>query len=161
VAKETGQKAATVMAENVINMYSRMFASALPRAEWFINQGVWPQLATMSLAVGTGGIPVFMPANQLAGQPNATLFGRPIIPLEQCAALGTVGDIIFADFQGYILATKGGIAADVSIHVRFLYDESVFRFVMRVDGQPVRASVLTPYKGSNTLSHFVGLATRS
>jgi hypothetical protein len=49
----------------------------------------------------------------------------------------------------------------MSIHVQFLYDESIFRFVLRLDGQPERASALTPYKGSDTLSHFVALQTRS
>jgi hypothetical protein len=51
----------------------------------------------------------------------------------------------------------------MSIHVKFDYDESVFRFVMRVDGQPWRASALTPYKGgsSNTLSHFIALSERA
>ena len=164
VSKETGQKAATVMAENVINMYSRLFAASRPNAVWLINQNIEPQLFTMSLAVGTGGIPIYMPAGGLSGQPYGTLFGRPVIAIEQAATLGTVGDIIFADLPGgYILAEKGGIQSDMSIHVRFVYDESVFRFVMRVDGQPVRAAALTPYKGgaSYTQSHFVALATRS
>jgi len=143
-------------------MYSRMFPQSLPSAVWLINQNIQPQLFTMSLAVGTGGIPVYMPAGGLSGQPFGTLFGRPVIPIEQAATLGTVGDIIFADLaNGYILAEKGGIQSDMSIHVRFQYDESCFRFVMRVDGQPIRASALTPYKGSATLSHFIALATRS
>lgn len=161
VSKETGQKAATVVAENVIKMYSRIFASSLTKAEWYINQNIQPQLFTMSLAVGTGGIPIYMPAGGLSGQPYGTLFGRPVNPIEQAATLGTVGDIIFADMNGYILAEKGGVKADMSIHVRFQYDESVFRFVLRLDGQTVRASALTPYKGSDTLSHFVALATRA
>jgi HK97 family phage major capsid protein len=164
VAKESGQKAATVVAENVINMYSRLFAQSRPNAVWLINQNIEPQLFTMSLAVGTGGVPIYMPAGGLSGQPYGTLFGRPVIAIEQAATLGTVGDIIFADLPGgYILAEKGGIQSDMSIHVRFVYDESVFRFVLRVDGQPVRASTLTPYKGgaSYTQSHFVALATRS
>jgi HK97 family phage major capsid protein len=163
VAKEAGQKAASVVAENVINMYSRLFAASRPNAVWLINQNIEPQLFTMSLAVGTGGIPIYMPAGGLSGQPYATLFGRPVIAIEQAATLGTVGDIILADMGGYILAEKGGIQADISIHVQFLYDESVFRFVLRVDGQPVRASALTPYKGgaSYTQSHFIALATRA
>ncbi len=37
VNKETGQKAATVLAENVINMWSRLFASSRPNAVWLIN----------------------------------------------------------------------------------------------------------------------------
>lgn len=163
-AAETGQKAATVLAENVIKMWSRLFASSRPNAVWLINQNIEPQLMTMSLAVGTGGIPIYMPAGGLSGQPYGTLFGRPVLAIEQAATLGTVGDIILADLaNGYILAEKGGVQSDMSIHVRFVYDESVFRFVLRVDGQPVRASALTPYKGgaNYTQSHFVALATRS
>ena len=161
VAKESGQKAATVVFENVVKMYSRMFPQSLQNASWYINQNIQPQLFSMSMAVGTGGVPVYMPAGGVSGQPYGTLFGRPVIPIEQAATLGTVGDIIFADLGGYILAEKGGIQSDMSIHVQYLYDESVFRFVLRLDGQPERASALTPYKGSDTLSHFVALATRS
>ncbi len=65
--------------------------------------------------------------------------------------------------NGYVLGEKGGIQSDVSIHVRFIYDESVFRFVLRLDGQPVRASALTPYKGGATVtqSHFIALEARA
>jgi HK97 family phage major capsid protein len=146
----------------VIKMYSRMFPTSLARAEWYINANIIPQLFTMSLSIGTGGIPVFMPAGGISGQPYNTLFGRPVIAIEQAATLGDAGDIIFADLAGgYILAEKGGIQSDMSIHVRFLYDESVFRFVLRVDGQPVRAASLTPYKGSDNLSHFIVTAARA
>jgi len=164
VTKETGQKADTVVAENVIKMYSRMFANSLSRAEWYINQSIMPQLLTMSIAVGTGGIPVYLPpGNTLANAPGGVLLGRPVTPIEQASALGDLGDIIFADLNGYILGEKGGIQSDVSIHVQFIYDESVFRFVMRIDGQPVRASALTPYKGGAgaTQSHFIALAERA
>ena len=163
VTKETGQKAATLVAENIIKMDSRLFATSGPNAVWLINQNTKPQLYTMSISVGAGGVPVYMPAGGLSGLPYGTLLGKPVIPIEQCATLGTVGDIILADFSGYLLAEKGGIASDMSIHVRFVYDESVFRFVLRVDGQPVRASALTPYKGgaTSTQSHFVALESRT
>jgi HK97 family phage major capsid protein len=163
VAKEAGQAADTIVAENVEKMWSRMFPTSLPRAEWYINQMCYPQLFQMSHSVGTGGIPVFLPPGGLSASPYGQLFGRPVTPIEQCSALGDVGDIIFADMNGYILAQKGGIQSDVSIHVRFIYDESVFRFVLRVDGQPVRASALTPYKGGSgaTQSHFITLSERA
>lgn len=161
VTKETGQKAKTLLAENVVNMYSRMFAGSRSNAVWLINQDIEPQLFTMSLAVGTGGVPIYMPAGGLSGLPYGTLFGRPVLAIEHAATLGTQGDIIFADLNGYILAQKNGVKADTSIHVRFVYDETAFRFVLRVDGQPVRATPLTPAKGSNTLSHFVALDTRA
>jgi HK97 family phage major capsid protein len=160
VAKETGQTTKTIVAENIIKMYSRIFAGSLGNAVWLVNQDTLPQLYTMSLAVGTGGAPIFMPAGGLSQSPYNTILGRPVLPIEQCATLGTVGDIIFADLGGYILAEKGGLQSDMSIHVKFDTDESVFRFVMRLDGQPERSTPLTPYKGSNTLSHFITLATR-
>src|SRR4030042_2014914 len=152
------------MAENIIKMYSRRFASMTGNYVWYYNQNIEPQLFTMSQAVGTGGIPVYMPPGGLSDAPYGRLMGLPAIAIEQASTLGTQGDIILANLQnGYILAEKGGIQSDMSIHVRFIYDESVFRFVLRVDGQPVRASVLTPYKGgaSYTQSHFIALETRS
>lgn len=164
VAKEAAQPADTIMTENIVKMYSRLFASSRPSSVWLINQNVEPQLFTLHLDVGTGGIPVYMPAGGLSGLPYGTLFGRPVLPIEQCQTLGDQGDIILADFaNGYILAEKGGIKSDVSIHVLFEYDESAFRFVIRVDGQPVRASALTPYKGgaTSTQNHFVALDARA
>lgn len=162
-AKETGQKADTIVAENVIKMSSRIFASSYLNSSWYINQMCLPQLYTMSIAVGTGGQLVFVPPGGLSAAPYGMLLGRPVVPIEQASALGDLGDIILADLNGYILAQKGGIQSDVSIHVRFIYDESVFRFVLRVDGQPERATPLTPYKGGATAtqSHFVALAERA
>ena len=145
-------------------MWARLFPASQTNAVWLVNQNVWPQLFTMNLSVGTGGAPVFLPAGGASTSPYATLFGRPIIPMEQCETLGTLGDVYLCDFgNGYILGEKGGIKSDMSIHVRFVYDESVFRWVFRVDGQPVLASAITPYKGgsSRTQSHFVALETRS
>jgi HK97 family phage major capsid protein len=164
VDKETGQKAATIVAENIIKMYSRRFASQTGNYAWYYNQNIEPQLMTMSIAVGTGGIPVYMPAGGLSGKPYGTIFGLPAYAIEQCATLGTVGDIIFGNFKdGYIMAEKGGLQQNMSIHVRFVYDESVLRFVLRMDGQPWRASALTPYKGgaNATQSHFIALASRA
>jgi len=162
VDKEDGQ-GATVIAENVINMYSRIFAESRSNAVWLINQNVEPQLFTMSISVGTGGVPVYMPAGGLSGQPYGTLFGRPVVPIQQCATMGTTGDIVLADLSnGYILARKGGMRQDVSIHVEFLTDQQILRFITRMDGQPVRATPLTPFKGGSdyTQGHFIALESR-
>jgi len=51
--------------------------------------------------------------------PGMRLMGLPIILSETCQTLGTLGDIFLANFRdGYILAEKGGVQSDVSIHVR-------------------------------------------
>ena len=161
VAKETAQAAATIVPENVTKMYSRCLGRFRSNSVWLINQDVEPQLFLMKLPVGTGGQPVFMPPNGLSGSPFATLYGRPLIPIEQCATLGTKGDIVLADLSQYVLIEKGGLQAASSIHVRFINDETAFRFTMRVNGQPKWKTALTPAKGTNTLSPFVSLDTRA
>lgn len=160
VAKETGQAADTIVAENIIKMFARMPARLMGGAEWYINQACLPQLMTMSIAVGTGGQLVYMPPNGLVGGPYGTLLGRPVNMIEQASALGDLGDIVFANFREYMLIDKDGIQAAQSMHVKFLYDEECFRFIYRVNGQPKWKSSLTPYKGTNALSPFVTLAAR-
>lgn len=161
VNKETGQAAATVIFENIVNMWSRLWAPSRANAVWFINQDVEPSLMKMFLAVGTGGVPVYLPANGLSGSPFGTLMGRPVIPVEHASTLGTVGDIVLADMSQYLYATKGGMRTAQSIHVKFLEGETVFRFMDRDDGKLWWPAALTPAKGSNTQSPFVALATRS
>ena len=162
VAKETGQAATTVVYENVVNMWSRMRGRFRAGANWYINQDVEPELFNMSLAVGTGGAPAYLPANGLSGAPFSTLMGRPVRTLEQSATLGTVGDIILMNPGRYVTVSKGGLAADQSMHVRFITHEQTFRWKMRVNGQPIERTTLTPNSGStNTLSSYVALATRS
>lgn len=160
VSKEVGQAAGTIVAENILNMWSRCWGRSRQNAVWFINQDVEPQLSKLSLPIGTGGVPVYMPAGGISGQPYTTLFGRPVIPTEHCATLGTIGDIVLVDLGEYLFIDKGTINQASSMHVRFLYDEMCYRFVYRCDGQPVWNSPLTPYQGSNTLSPFVALESR-
>jgi HK97 family phage major capsid protein len=154
----SGQTATTpITVDNIVKMWARCWGRSRNNAVWFINQELEPHLYTLKL----GDTPVYMPAGGLSGQMYATLFGRPVIPVEQCAQAGAVGDIILADLSQYLLADKGGINAASSIHVRFLYDENVFRFIYRVDGQPIWNAPITPFKGAGTLSPFVTLAARS
>jgi HK97 family phage major capsid protein len=161
VAKETGQPAATLVKENIDKMWSRMWARSRANAVWFINQDCEPQLDSMKHDIGTGGVPVYLPPGGLSQSPFATLKGRPVIPIEHAATLGTTGDIMLADLTQYIGIEKGGVRADSSIHVRFTTNERTFRFITRADGQPLWNSALTPFKGSATKSPFVKLDTRS
>jgi len=162
VSAETGQTADTIIAKNIMKMRSRIFARSRANAIWAYNQECDTELMSMNVVAGTAGTLVWMPANGLSTSPYDTLFGRPLIPVEQASALGDVGDISFLDLGGYGLAEKGGLQTAVSIHVQFLNAESVFRFMMRVDGRPFLKAPVTPYKGAaaNTQSHFVVLAAR-
>lgn len=161
VAKETGQAADTVILENVDAMLVRLIPSSVPRSSWFINQEVWPQLFRLAHVIGTGGVPAYIPPGQGSQSPFGDLRGRPVTVIEQASALGDLGDITLADWSQYILLRKGGIQQASSIHVYFDTDETVFRWILRVNGRPWRHSSVTPYKGSGTLSPFVALQARS
>lgn len=160
VPKESGQAAGTIKYENILKMWSSMPARLRANAVWYINQEIESQLYTMALNVGTGGAPVFLPSGGASNSQFSTLLNRPIVPIEQCSPLGKKGDIILADPTQYIGIDKKAPTADVSIHVRFLYDEQVFRFIYKFNGAPYRNKPITPYKGANALSPFVALADR-
>lgn len=170
IAKESGQAAATLVFQNVTKMWYRLTARSRGRAVWFVNQDVEQQLLQMSLAVGTGGSSVvtgvaaagpaiYIPAG-IQGNATALLFGRPVIAIEQCQTLGTVGDIILADMSQWVYVDKGNPQQATSMHVRFLTDEMTFRWIYRVDGQSIWHTALTPFKGTNTQSPFVTLGAR-
>lgn len=164
VAKETGQDADTVLWENIVKMYAQLWSGSASSAEWYINQNILPQLYTMTQAVGTGGIPVYLPPGGASSSPYGSLMGRPVNVIEQAATLGDAGDIILADLSEYYWATKGGINAASSIHVRFLYGETTLRWMVRADGQPAWHSSLTPYKDASTskpVSPIITLAERA
>ena len=161
IAKETGQAAATIVKENIDKMFARFYMKMLSGAAWYVNQDVWPQLLKLQMAVGTGGLPVFLPAGNIAGAPFGTLYGLPIKPIEYCATLGTEGDIILANLKMYGTQSRGTVEAGMSIHLKFDYNQTAFRFIFEMDGQPWISSSITPFKGSNKISPFVTLATRS
>jgi HK97 family phage major capsid protein len=159
VAKENGQAANTIVTENILKMYSRRLGPA-GAFSWFINQDIEPQLYALTLDVGTGGMPVYMPPGGLSDAPYGRLLGLPVIPLEHTATVGTTGDIMLADFSQYIMIDKGPTQVASSIHVYFVSDETAFRFVYRCDGQPIDAAPITPANSALTQSAFVVLDSR-
>lgn len=159
ITKETGQANDTVVHENIQKMWNRMVARSRKNAVWYINQEIEPQLENMVQAIGTAGA-----ISPLAKEfiERRTLYNRPVIAHESCAKIGDAGDIVLADPKQYIGIDKENVQATESIHVRFLYDESCFRFIYRFNGAPYRNSAITPAKGSSgyTLSSFVTLGAR-
>ena len=155
-----GQAAATIVGQNIMDMWSRLWAPSRRNAVWFIDQSCEPELYNLAMGVGTGGVALYQPPGGLSATPYATLMGRPVIATEYQATLGTQGDIALFDMSEYQMIEKGGIQQASSIHVQFLTDETIFRFVARVDGQPKWNVPLTPNSGGPTQSPFVVLAAR-
>lgn len=157
---EAGQLADTVVNENINNMWQRLLPECKPRAAWFVNSEVWPQLDDLAIAVGAGALE---PRNVTYGPDGVLrLKGRPVYETEFNTALGEVGDILLADMSQYLFWEKGGVQSAQSVHVAFLTDETVFRFVYRCDGQPALAAPITPFHATAgaTQSPFVTLAAR-
>jgi HK97 family phage major capsid protein len=154
-----------ILKADIDNMWSRMWNRSRKNAVWLINQDCEPALLGLNEPVGSsggvGGTLVYMPPGGMSDTPYAKLYGRPVLSVEYCNTLGTKGDIVLADLSQYTLIDKGGVQAATSMHVAFLTDEMVFRITYRVDGKPMWTKDLTPFKGSNTKSPFVALATRS
>ena len=161
VSKETGQPASTILYENIVKMYSSLYPGGINRAIWLIHPSVVPQLFTMSLAVGVGGIPVYMPADQAAGRPLNKLMGLPVVVSEKVETLGTEGDIVLADLSQYGIGLRGELQLEASGAPAFTTDETFFRLIIRVDGQPLWDEALTLKDGSTTVSPIVTLEARS
>jgi HK97 family phage major capsid protein len=140
---------------DIVNMWARRW-SQYKDYVWLVNQEVMPQLNSLVLTSSFDANARFA---SFGSDGTLSLFGRPVIEVEYASALGTVGDIVLMSPSQYQTIDNGGIQAASSIHVNFTSDESVFRFVYRVDGAPMWSSALTPFKGSGTLSPYVCLAT--
>jgi len=167
VGGETDQDADTILTANILKMWSRMRPKGQKNAVWLANNDCFPQLASLTVDVGTGGSTVGLlqyNTSGIAGAPFATILGRPLILTEHADTIGDTGDIILADWRQYLVGQKAGASAiktASSIHLKFDYDETAFRFVMRYDGQPWEASALTPKHSTNTLSSFVVMENRA
>lgn len=161
VTKETGQVAASLDYQNLLKMRNRLNPSGRRNAVWVMNLDLEPKLQSVHFPVGTGGVPVYLPANGLRDEPFDTLFGRPILISEHAPAAGTAGDISLHDFSQYLVITKGGLEAAESMHVRFIYGEQTLRFMYRINGRPTWRSAKTRHKGTNTVSPHVALGART
>ncbi|HEX6970290.1 MAG TPA: phage major capsid protein [Micromonosporaceae bacterium] len=159
VAKESGQPADTIVWQNLVKMYSRMLPSSLMRAVWLVPPNAFPELATMSLSVGTGGSAIWL--NNGAAGPPATILGRPVIVTEKVPKLGDAKDISFVDFGFYLLGDRQVMSAMSSPHFKFQNDQTAYRIIERVDGRPWIQSAITPKNNGDTLSPIVTLAERA
>lgn len=153
VAKESGQAADTILPANFINLASRLWGASHRNAVWLTSNAVFNQIADAQFANGT-------PVVTYGPNGGRFILGMPLLLSEYTPMLGDKGDVLLADFGQYLI---GEIAPDFisSLHVRFLWNESVFRFRWRIDGQPAWASAITPKNSNITQSPFVALAERA
>jgi len=147
-----------VMIEDLAEMYMRMLPTSHGSAYWVINPTVIPELLEMgsgNAADASGKNLVYI--DRVQDAPVWKIFGRPVLISEKMQALGTAGDIGYYDFRYYLIGDRQPITIDASTHLRFDYDETAWRFVLRVAGMCWPQSAITTRRGGTTQSPFVQL----
>ena len=133
---------------------------------WLASSTILPQLFLLKVLVtnvaATENVGGFGPGwFTVAPDGSMQLFGRPLLITDRCAALGTVGDIVLADLSQYLIGLRKDATLDMDTSTGFKEGEIWFKVTMRLDGQPMLKSAITPRLGADTLSPFVTLATRA
>lgn len=157
VAKETGQAAATILYANLVKMFARLHPACVANSVWVANSTTIPQLAQLTIPIGTGGshVPVLTESN---GQ--FRILTRPVLFTEKLPAVGTVGDLVLVDFSQYTIGLRKEVSIEKSMHVGWQNDTSGYRVILRADGQGRWDEPFTPANGDSQ-SWCVALATRA
>jgi len=158
VDKEAAQPADTFVYENAVNMYAALHPAARAGAVWVFHPSVVPQLLTMSLTVGAAGSAVYV--SNAALSPPEKIFGLPVFYSEHLNVLGDAGDALLCNPKFYMLGMRKKLSIDVSIHLKFEFNQTAIRFVIRADGMPQLDDPLTLKDGSTQVSPFVSLKVR-
>jgi len=146
----------TPVPADIAQMAGRLLPDSWKRAVWLINPTVLANWANDATAGSN--------AYGIIDLSAMTCMGCDIIPTEKCSAAGTAGDIILADFSHYVIANRSleiSASREVPGSYGFLTDETFWRVVLRVDGQPIMDAPVMPRLGGETVSAFVILTTSS
>lgn len=151
IAKDTGQATKTISASNISNMWLQLHGPSRANAVWYANEEFDPDGLALPVTPLTGWHHMEAPA--------PTLKGRFCVPLENCQAIGTPGDIILGDWSQYLLL-MAGMRKTISMHFKFDYAEAYFRFIWRCDGQPLWMAPLTSVHGTLLKAPFITIQQR-
>jgi HK97 family phage major capsid protein len=135
-----------------------MLESLLPGANamWHFNQRHLSAVYGMTDAVGNL---CFVP--NVNDQAPGKLWGFPVQFTEKLPAPGTTGSAILADWKYYYVGDRKGTTIDSTNLELFRYNQTSWRAVHRVDGQPAMSTPLTLQDGATQVSPFVMLAAKT
>jgi HK97 family phage major capsid protein len=134
-----------------------MLESFLPSANgvWVASQSVMSNLLTMQdQAGGAANTGTYVWGSAADGVP-ARLLGLPVIFTEKVPRVGTAGDIGLYDFKYYLLGDRQATTIESTKYDQWAYDQTSWRVVHRVDGQPWLSAPLTLADGTSQVSPFV------
>jgi HK97 family phage major capsid protein len=147
----------TIGYADLVNMLESFYPGANPTSTtWSFTQTAMSNLFTIQDAAGNY---IWQP-NAQRGAPNM-LLGYPVVFTEKQPAVGTSGDVVLADWAYYMIGDRQAITIESTQFDRWRYDETSWRMVHRVDGQPWLSAPLTYEDGSTQVSPFVILGDKS
>lgn len=150
IARET---AGTITYLDLVRMKQGLLPSSWNSAMWIFHISAYETLRTLQDPEGH----YIWVDNARDGEPPR-LLGFPWMFTEKTPRLGLRGDVILADWKWYLIGNKQELSIASSEHVRFLYNQLVLKFVMRVDGQEKLPAPIFLKDGITEVSPFVVLS---
>lgn len=147
--RQTRATATAIGITDVFNMLSHFLGQS---PIWLAHQSTMPQILAMN---GPSGNASYVWIGNGRDQMPTTLMGYPIFFIENCATLGSEGDLILADWSKYVIGNREPTTINSSSHFKFRDDLTAWRCVSRVGGRPWLSDLLTLRDGSTEVSPFV------
>jgi len=131
-----------------------MLENFLPsgRGIWVITQSAMSDIVQIN---GPAGNPSYVWTTNAADGIPGTIFGMPVIWTEKVPRIGTAGDVGLYDWRYYLIGDRQAATVESTKFDRWSYDETSWRMVHRVDGQPWLSQPLTYQDGVTQVSPFV------
>lgn len=155
IAAQANPPAPATLYTDLVNMLEAFLPGA--NGVWLLNQR---HLSDLLLMNGPAGTPSYLWGNAVQGMPG-TLLGMPVFFTEKLPAPGSAGSIALVDWKYYLIGDRQATTIESSNAPRFIYDQTTWRAVHRVDGQPWLSAPLTLQDGSTQVSPFVILGAKS
>lgn len=137
--------------DDLVRMLEKLLPSA--NAVWLFSQSVMSDLMKMTDDDGR-----LIWGSAIEGRARMVL-GQPYIFTEKLPVKGQTGDVMLADFSRYLIGDRQAPTVQSTQFDRFQYDQTSWRMVHRVDGQPWLSAPLTFQDGVTQVSPFVILGS--
>lgn len=160
VPKEKDQAAGQLVGKNIIRMQARTLTRNRSRYVWLMHPDLEEQLPELSIGSGDAARLLWMPEGGINNLDYQRVMGKPVLFEDNCAAVGSKGDIMLVDPMEYILLAKGNAKQEWSMHVQFLTDQMAFRIVWRCNGAPKRDTAVKLKNSTKLRSPYITLAAR-
>lgn len=136
---------------DICNMMERFLPSA-GNGCWVVTQSGMSELLQMS---GPAGNPSYVWAPNAQERVPGYLFGYPVLWSEKVPRIGVQGDILLADFAHYLIGDRQATTVEATQFDRWAYDQTSWRAVHRVNGQPWLSAPITYMDQIQSVSPFV------